>query len=225
MKDYSTEDIVRYLDGRMPENEKKAFEQTASENAALRDQVESYQSLIAGIQDKVMQDVREEVGSYEKGSSFRWLRYAAAISILAVLGLYLIFIQEPVYDKYFTPYPNIATLRSSPGEMDAALQAYSEGKYTEAARSLEVLGNKSDTADFYLASARLFSGESETAEADFKRLLTQTETFREQVQWYLVKSLLDQGKKQEAREQLQVILSDPGHSFYLRAVTLDEGVL
>ncbi len=218
MKTYTEHDIIRFLDGEMPAGEREEFEKDFLENETLRRQVGEYRTVVEGIRDHDLLEARKQVSQFEAGRKKpirQWLKIAAAVSILVTAGLVLIVGQDPVYDEFFSPYPNVAQSRGqAPGAFDLAMLAYTEGSYSDAASQLALLKNQNDTVTFYLAGARLFAGEPVVSEAHLRRILENQGPFRQQAEWLLVKALLDQEKNEEAIALLESIAGEPSHSYH-----------
>ena len=126
IKQYSAEDIQRYLKGHMSAQEMHAIETAALDDPFLADAIEGFEMAIAGGNEELInKDLNELKNKFSKGSSYRtrvvpinrgpWWQIAAAAMILFTIGL-------AIYNN-----------RPEPGDTGNAL-AINEKKKTDTSR-------------------------------------------------------------------------------------------
>lgn len=147
-----------------------------------------------------------------------WTRYigiAATVTILALLG---IFMMRPsansIADKYFD-----ATVISSTrgmgtldqAQFDKAVELYEAKSYTKAAPLFDNVD--SIVATYFAGNCYFNSGEYAKAEDRFKSVVTKNQTWVEHAEYNLAMTYLKLGKIEEARNLLSKIASDDQQDF------------
>ncbi|MCU0387016.1 MAG: hypothetical protein MUE71_00225 [Chitinophagaceae bacterium] len=101
MNQYSTEDILRYLSGKMSREETRVFERNMLDDELLADSVDGFKLMRESLTDNQILEksnaVRTPQISQKKestpvvsiSSSFRWLRYAAAACLVIAAGWWI----------------------------------------------------------------------------------------------------------------------------------------
>ena len=158
--------------------------------------------------------------------SLSWYHIAAAILILLV-PLWLLLNQnsdpESLFDQYFTPYPDVFSLRNGDSSLDSLLQmglhAYNLQEYkaaTETFMALYEIGETQEAVVFYLAMSHLGQKEGKAAIPLLQSILPES-AFSEAAEWYLALALLLEQQIPEAKQQLGNISKKIQHSYQKQA--------
>ncbi|HNW73551.1 MAG TPA: hypothetical protein PKN44_07990 [Bacteroidales bacterium] len=151
---------------------------------------------------------------------------AAVLLILLVVGISLIYMfsgrnknQQNLFTEYFTPYPDILTVKSGQGltSHDSLFQAglivYSDANYDTAISiftKLNALNPKDDTLGFYLANSLLASGKDPGIAIQLLEFVIRGGSpFACPAQWYLALAWIRMDKRTEAADVLQKIVATP----------------
>ena len=152
-----------------------------------------------------------------------WYKIAAAVLILLSMMAILLFqLREnkdsgELFAEYFSPYPNIITIRNSTQTEQnktfvAALNSYNNGDYRRASQLFEEL-NKievlSDTVLFYYGNSSLASGDVNQAIVLFEQLLSDTNSrFVIQAEWYIALAYLSSDKTAQCLQHLKKVIDE-----------------
>lgn len=203
--------IEKSIDGSLTSVEREEFEEKVATSEVFKENLKFQRSLLSSLEAnrkaKLKQELTEmlgEVGSNKKQTSTllkRWHMIAA--SVLLLLGSIWIFRisesnNEPLYVKYYDPYQNILTSRSSGREFEWS-QAYSQANYEGVIKVLGKEENKSDTANFYLAISYMSTKNYADAAKCFSEV-SEHSIFYQPKTWYLGLSHIALGNNQEAKD-------------------------
>ena len=237
--------IDRYVNGDMSDDERKLFEERMREHAELAQQVHLHRDILAGMEYHFMQQLKEQLMlSDQKKKKFNVrlaLQIAAAVLLVGGLaGAAYYYLLRPtssqqVFLSYFEAYPNtlIQTNRSEPSpnttiseKERSAMQYYEAGNYPRAVAALTELV-ASDSVDnnrtaliFYRGVSYLGSGNGEEATADLRIVAQNADSLiAEPAHWYLGLSYLKAGQLAEAKEIFNQI-RDAGGDYGEKAAKL-----
>lgn len=175
------ENIERYLNNTMSQQERDAFEKLIHENEDLKAQFEEVKTIILGIETQTLKeqlnDFHSDLESHEtvkqntKVRRLSFQKIAIAASIIIALGLFWIFAETPnqkLYADFFVPDPGLPTTMSSTNNYTFfdAMVNYKQGDYKTAIEKWKVLEKKSasnDTLTYFLGVANLANGHTENA--------------------------------------------------------------
>ncbi len=151
---------------------------------------------------------------------------AAVVVILFGVGISILFINkqkqkntESLFSEYFTPYPDILTVKSGRGPtshdslFQAGLIVYADANYDTAISiftKLNALNPKDDTLGFYLANSLLASGKDTGIAIQLLEFVIRGGSlFASPAQWYLALAWIRMDKKTEAADVLKRIVATP----------------
>jgi hypothetical protein len=248
------DDIDRYLNRAMDEQEKRSFLLLLDRDPALRQEFANQEKLteligLAAMQEELQSIHTEmEAGSQSapvrapvKRMTGRWWLAAAAILIL-VVGRYFLAgtsdtPEKKLFATWYEPEPGTPTLmgagQNDHGLMDAMVD-YKTKDYRAAilkfgallsAGAQSPMPSQADTvAFFYLASSYIGEGQSDSAYMMFGRLAGPGDHYSRLAQWYEALTCLSLGRREEARSLLLKIVSDPTHPYRQKAIKLDSAL-
>lgn len=205
------------------------------DNDKLRKGVE-YSLLKDVLKDlEAVDEAMDQVEDKKKPKSIlltRQFRVAAVlIPLIIISGLWLFKVlntPDPHTVPFFEPFENDFVVKTRSVETledleRKAFRAYDDGDYVRAEGLFKDLldshyKNKS-LLKLFLANCQLGLGKTEGASIILEELLTDTNAFRHEVQWYLAISLLDLGDSTRTRSLLLQVASE-NDSFSEKATTL-----
>ena len=236
--------IDRYVNGEMVNDELTLFEERMREHAELAQQVHLHRDILEGMELYFMQQLKEQLALSDQVKKKFNVRLALQIAatVLLVAGLagaayyYLLRPIDPqqVFLSYFEVYPNALTQTnrsdSSPdataSESDVAMQYYESGDFSQAAIALTGL-LASDSIDenrtalmFYRGISYLGANQAAKATADLNTVAQNADSLlAEPATWYLGLSYLRADQVAEARKVF-VRLRDAGGDYADQAARL-----
>lgn len=235
--------IDRYVNGEMIEDELRLFEERMRDHAELAQQVHLHRDVLEGMEFYFMQQLKNQLAisdQKKKKVSIRLILQIAAV-VLLVAGLagaayyYLLRPTNPqqVFLTYFEAYPNRLeqTNRGEPASDEAsaevsAMQHYEAGNFSEAATALTDLVTSDSVEEnrtvllFYRGVAHLGAGQTAEAIGDLTTVVQNTDSLlAEPATWYLGLGYLQAGQLNKAKELL-IQLRDTGGGYADQATKL-----
>lgn len=210
------EQVENYLFGEMDLAEREAFRTRLMNDPVLQARVSETRLLSVGIQEVSLSsrleefhsDLPKSVDQMPRVYSLKkWLVAASSVIIIGLAVLWFLVYEksgESLYADYFQPDPGLITAMNTSGNysFDKAMVDYKSGKYNEAIsgwRQLLNNGASSDTLNYFMASAFLASGRSDSAIVYFDKVqVTQNSVFIQESYWYRGLALIKLGRIQEA---------------------------
>lgn len=233
------EAIEAYVLGTMEADDRERFDREIVTDALLRAEVELQRENMLAIElgglsrelKRIGADQgREEDRRAETGAWRPYLKYAAAVALLIIGGLWWFSrptTGERLFAEHFTADPGLPVAMGMSGDpiFADAMISFKEGKYGDARAKWSILlqGDPlNDTLHFYMASAALAEGDAAYAIGPFTTLAEDSTTvFRQRATWYLFLAYLLKGDLDQARS---VDLSaDPGHAEEAKAILTELG--
>ena len=235
--------IDRYVNGEMVDDELQLFEERMREHAELAQQVHAHRDILEGMEYHFMQELKEQLALSDqvkkKINVRRVLQIAATVLLIAGLAAVAYFYLQPLdpqqtFLSYFEPYPNTLT-QTSRGEAAAAaaerkqaMQYYESGDFPRAATALTGL-LASDSIEgsrtalmFYRGISYLGSEQTEQAITDLNTVAQNADSLlAEPATWYLGLGYLRAGQVAQAKEILTQ-LRDVGGDYAVQAAKLLE---
>lgn len=230
------EQIANYLEGTLPDNEMREFEERLKIEPTLKEALQNVIILKEGIRQAAREQMRTKLQNIEKklsanensNSTFQiyWLKVAASIA-LVVVAAWLLWPSETVsteelFAENFEPYPNIIipTVRGSQttdsSMLAQAYRAYDLQDYNRTIKIFENISPKDEDILLYLGNSYLAKGSPEKAIPVFEKMTKDFDTFDEQAEWYLSLSYLANKNEIKAKSLLKTII-DKGGSYKTKA--------
>lgn len=219
--------IEQYLNGRLSETERLAFEEKVKHEEVFRAEVEELKLIREGIHIASRKEILKSLKDLEAKLPEvdfpvvplwrnSWLRVAAGISLLAIC-IYLLWprTQEPtqLFAEYFEPYPNIImpTVRGVV-ENDSTLKAqafraYDQRDFVKAIELFVQLSIQDEVVLLYLGNSYLASGQPDKALPLLEKVLNEFDVFDEQAEWYIAISYLKLEEKEKAKGALKKVIA------------------
>lgn len=215
--------IDRYVNGEMIDDERTLFEARMREHAELAQQVHLHRDILVGMEYYFMQQLKAQLALADQEKKKFNIRLALQIAagVLLVAGLagavyyYVLRPTDPqqVFIAYFEPYPNtLAQSERSESSPDAtfpeeeAMQYYGAGNFSQAASTLtSVLATDSvenrTALIFYRGISYLGAGSAEEAVTDLQTVAQNADSLlAEPAIWYLGLSYLRADQIAEAKK-------------------------
>ncbi|MBL7945990.1 MAG: hypothetical protein JNN32_07975 [Flavobacteriales bacterium] len=208
------ERIEAYVLGRLSADERLAFEQRLSTDAALRAEVELERENIMAIELGGLQRVLEQVRGeqvIEQGHGGPWISYLKYAAVVAVLfGAALWFIARPnanerTFAAHFVPDPGLPVAMSASDDhaFHDAMVAYKLGDHDEAISKWSALLKEepsNDTLRYYIGCTELNAGRSDRAVSMLMSVADQSgSAFAAKARWYAFLALVRKGDVAAAR--------------------------
>jgi len=235
------ERIESYLAGTLSDSERRAFESELSDDLSLAEEVALHQKAQLHLSDKKRLEMRELVQTVgkeyaanqpSKARNVWFLRVAAAFLILlSVSSAYWLMnldetnrSEQELFADYYVPYPARHLQRTDPNaptdSVKIALDHYTNKEFVQASAQLEALLVKHNEPifHFYLGHCLLGMKQASMAIGHFESVVQEGNNyFVAQAEWYLALSLLANEQPDLAREALQRVAVNKGHSFHQEA--------
>lgn len=216
--------IEQFILGNMYTEEADAFKEELRQNPTLREKYSEVEALIHAVEEGALRNslkmYHEEMESRaatvtketKKIPSWFWAA-AAAIVLLIAAAVWVLFPQEPSYQRLFAQYyredPGLITAMSAEGkyDFDRAMVEYKSGNYRDAILRWEkqlLEKPENDTLNYFLGSAHLALKETDVAIKYFESVTKMPESrFSEDNFWYLALAYLRLGRLEEALANLE----------------------
>lgn len=241
-KEYSFEEIERYLEGDMGREDKETFEKSLSEDNRLakrvREQKDAHDMVELYTRDTIKHRIKSIHDKTKKQSKTGFSQFPAvriAASITAVLlvaaailyGLAINYDTQKLADNAFEPYPNrFRTMgENEQGAFYQGLTAYDQQDYSKAITQLSkvVTGNeKYLDAQFYLGVAFLGSKQYAEALPPFLLVIEENSLYESSAKWYLSLVYLHLDKEEDAKIVLKDIVDMGGAKSQIAKKLLDD---
>jgi tetratricopeptide (TPR) repeat protein len=217
------EAVERYYTNAMPNEERQGFEKRLQTDSEFKTQVEAVRMLMLGIETQSLKEQLEEYhkeipektpnNTSSKIMSLQFLKYAAAVIILVVIGSFWLFgasTNKKLYTQYFTPDPGLPTAMGNTEHYDFydAMVNYKRGDYKMAiSKWKKIHQNKpeNDTINYFLGVAHLADNNIEKSIPFLKKTTDKTESnFNNDAYFYLGLAYLKNNDKDSAIEYLKL---------------------
>jgi TolA-binding protein len=227
------ERIEAYLQGRLSSDAHQQFEQAMKDDHTFAEEVALHRQVHLALADEEVMHLESLLEDIQSGrqqpfakrlslvGKRKWLAAATFLIIICALGYLLIpGLGSPQYASHFEPYPFYLSTRSMEEGaarklLDEATLQYEKGHYEKALPLFETLQNDAPqiaSLRFYAAYCAMETNQLQYAQAGFEEIIESGDSsFVQPAEWYLVKTLLEQGKEAPARQLLQEIASREGN--------------
>lgn len=226
---YTTETLLRYLDGEMEGDELAAFENSLASNASLREELSQLKAAIgavqlAGAESRVRQiheEMRMKPGKAKTVPMFPryFMRVAAAAVLLLCLAagwFYSISSADRISADHFVPY--VPDASRSAGGSAAIEDAFRKGDH---ATVLGVAGNGTLRSGDSLLVALAFYNTGRYPEAEhWLRALQRSPQYHWDADYYLAFTCLMEHKRSESLDIFRKIHQDAGHLYHSSVTTM-----
>lgn len=218
--------ISDYLDGSLPEAEKRQVDNRLNEDDAFRELFVEIKRLVTGIksqgrekQKQVLVELERTLPPINPGNTrqiWPWVAGVAATVIVLILVVWQSSTRtgtNELFEEFYTGYPNVVTPITRGEQLDSSVRtkafvAYEHEDYREAIRSFKQVSDQSDTIRFYLANSFLGDGQIQHS-AEIFLTLTHSPTFGDQSQWYLALVYLKLNQVEQCATLLQNLKDHP----------------
>jgi len=235
------ERIESYLEGILSVEERLAFEKELGENAVLKEEyllqkdTHALLNLHGQLSHKEKLKVLDQELELEtKTISIRkplwrdsWFQMAAVILLLISSSYFWInqqYNQNQLLQSAFQPYDDILTGRGAPSPMQAAMQAYNQGKHDQAVAGFtKILKEEPQNIDarFYLGVSLLASGKASEAEPYLEEA-AKSAKYSEPGRWYKTLACFESLEPDQCLHELGLLASENGHPYQEKAEVLYE---
>jgi tetratricopeptide (TPR) repeat protein len=215
--------IELYLDHQLTPAERKLFDEKLHADETFAKEVAEQTLILTSFDEMQAQNLMARFATIEDslkgGEESRlgfpiYLKWAATVTILAVLSLAIYLNSGPseqdLFLSYYTPYPNMESPTSrSEASGKAVWQFYEKGDYVRALALFEeaLAVNEADFGSrFYYGISALELNRLTVAEEAFSAVVADEENnYNEQAQWYLALTYLKAGNDDKSVAILQEI--------------------
>ncbi|MEM6523122.1 MAG: hypothetical protein AAGF85_10155 [Bacteroidota bacterium] len=221
MENQEIELFDAYINNRLSQTEKAAFEQNRNADIEFQQRFEEYKLLVSGIELSAASLLKEKLTSHEssftKQVSKRPLYYKIAAGLVFLVAASFLVNQfisqksyEELYSDYYSPYPNIIDPlnRSEENVNQSPFQLYEAQQYQEV---IEIFGqvSRTDAQRFYLSQSYMALGQFNRA-LNEANSISEDSRFYAPSRWYIALIQLNKQDTAALRKQLEIIISSNG---------------
>lgn len=242
--------IEAYLEGRLDEQQKKAFDQELQTNTELRDEFDLFKMSREAVEVEIANDLRQSFKDWQSEDESktvtekpqlkvvsinrrRWLSMAAAACVFLVAGFFVWNLSNSVSNpglaaNYYTT-PSVSNFRSgadSDTNFQNGLTFYQENKLNEANTTLNNIPSSSPEytkAQYLVGHIAMQEKNYATAITAFKNVVAKNDPrWQEQAEWNLILAYLgNDDNSGEFISLLNQITGNDSHSYHQQAVELE----
>ena len=226
--------IERFFDGELSPTEVKQYEELLETNEEFQKEVDLFEKAIKLLRLKNISDLKDSVQRIDASrskstSTVGWMKIAASIMLLAVVGMGFYsqkFSNDNLYKDAYSPANDyITNMDADLTSIEKALELYNTKQYPEAVgafTTIELSEPQNQIAKFYLGQSLLQMDQMEQA---IKTLDKVSGDYWSEAKWYVALALLKQGKEAEAKKILLDIMdADEDEAFVLKAERLQNKI-
>ena len=232
--------IEEYLNHQLSKEEREQFDEKLKSDKDFASEVEEHAMLFNSFDEMQARELllrfgnieQELEGGKEKQFGFPvYLKWAAAVTVLAVLSL-VVYLNtnksnDDLFIAYYKPYPNVESpVSRSEAVGDAVWRLYENGDYNAAYQQFEqalIIDNQDLASQFYLGICALELNRPTIAEDAFATVTSGNEgAYFEQAQWYLALTYLKVGKQDAAIQGLEEIITANSGYYKNARILLEE---
>lgn len=223
--------IQSYIDGSLNDQERLAFEEKMKVSPDLADKVTRQKSILVHFEvnqkkirkDKMLSDFEQmlakqkDIPKPSSTLSVKWYAYAASITGILLVSLYIYFSQSSynnkLYNHYYKPYLEQSILRGdgNNGTYDLGYDLYSNEQYEDAILKFNTLISNSEEANdelfLYLGNCYLNTRNIEKAISTFQKV-PDNSIFHKEGLWYISLSYLKAGDNNNAIKTLNKLIEN-----------------
>lgn len=242
----NNDQIEKYLNNELNEADRIALENQMKEDNKLQEAFERRQTAHRILDIAIAQNLKEQLVQLEEESKvvsinrhksrrFSILQWAAAASVLLVVGFFAFFFQGGQSDPgqlasayYQMPDVNLQRSGGSTQEdvLSRGLQALENEDYATAANTLDSIDSGNEyylVALYYLAHSHYLQGNYAEAEAEFSRVSEGNDLrYQEDAEWYSLLACLQQDGPCIAK--IDEIIQNEDHSYHKQAAAIRDSL-
>lgn len=207
----------KYLQGKLSEEERKAFEENLSSEE--RKELATELGIGRGLEGGFRKELKDKVASFEnkrnKSRSINYTYIGVAASLILVASLVFIFSKEEqsLFDQYYQPYPNyeVTAVRGEedPDLRESAYLAYDKQDYENALRTFNSMDELSEPDYFFRGICLLETGYNEGALSDFEKVISaQNKDYAYPSKWLSALIYLRMDEETLAKQFLESLIND-----------------
>ncbi|WP_298498704.1 hypothetical protein [uncultured Algibacter sp.] len=215
--------IERYINGSMPPQELKDFNQLLELDNDFKTKVEDVKIMLSGIETQSLKEKHDELHqdnykTSEKKSSTNKIRFlyyrkiAIAAAIIFAIGSIWFFAtskNDKLFTKYFKPDPGITTTAKNPNNLEFydAMENYKHGNFIQAINKWRIIQERkpnNDTLNYFIGVAYLSDNNIIDAIPFLERSIEADDSFifLDEAYLYLGLAYLKEGNLELAKKHL-----------------------
>ena len=238
MSNIDLETLEDYLEGKLSPDQKQAVEEVLTKDSKLLEELEllklsresiqldSWSTLISEAQNSYLKE--REKHSIQTPVFWLWsARIAASLAFFLIAsGVLLISTTSPEsINNGFGAY-QVPIMRGEGDSLSELEDAYTAKDFEKIAALSKQTDSFNSDANFLIAMAALQNGNPESAEHLLKNLESQNQSsgtplYSDEIEYYLVQSLVQQQKYEEAENRVIELLNQPNHKYRKNFSTWD----
>lgn len=219
--------IVRFFENTLSEEERQEFDRRMESDEDFKREVAFRKELKEAITQDDRETIKQELQALENPIARKkpWL-WSAAASLLILVGISSFWFfgnqtldTDDLFNTHFEPYRNVVQPiergDASEDTRTQAFKAYEQGSYKDALNGFNTLTKTSNDPiiQFYKANTFLELGETEKAITILESNMTLTDSLLEKHRWYLALAYMKVEKLEEAKKQLEHLLTNPNSEY------------
>ncbi|GAB2491078.1 hypothetical protein [Algoriphagus taiwanensis] len=242
---YLIEDLEAYLDGLMEAEKAEQLVEDLKVDSALKLELEALKLAREGVQMAAWKEmIRKSQSEFLNDrdfsaiesetptrsiSPFTWVSRIAASLTLLLAGVFAVLFfstsPESITSKHLDY--QIPVMRSGEFEISTLEEAYQKKDFETVKKLASEIDIYSAKDYFILAMSNLEQGQPESSETlllaiENRNQLNQSQDFADQIDYYLVKAYLEQGKISDAKARMEKIQNDPQHTYHQNFTAWDK---
>lgn len=242
----NNDQIEKYLNNELSGEERITLENQIREDDNLKKEFERQQTAHRILDIAIAQSLKEQLMELEeeskvvsinrnKGRRFSILQWAAAASVLLVIGFFAFFFQGGQSDpgqlaSAYYQMPDLNMQRSGEATpeniLSRGLQALEDQDYATAVNTLDSISSENEfflVAQYYLAHSHYLQGDYASAEQEFSRVSEGNDLrYKEEAEWYGLLACLQQGEFCTAK--MDKIIKNNDHSYHEQAEAMQNSM-
>ena len=234
--------IEQYFENTLSEKDKVEFESRMLVDDELREEIELFKNIVAGIKDAGEEKLKHKLkivdleldanenslikASPKNKGLFYW-KIAASITLIIGLSIFILLFKSTstveLADKYYEKENGLPVqMANTKSTFDDAMNEYKTGNYDKSIAMLVSIKSSSpanDTACYFIGVIKYEQNKFTDATENFK-LVNSTSQYFEKAQYRLSLSLLQLNQKGEAINVLNEIAKKPNNIYYDQSKSL-----
>ena len=227
--------IENYCEGKLNEEEKALFEGRLQVDTNLKEELELYKNIVAGIKESGKKRLKgklieadKELDAETKVTERKSVKpsylkiFAIAASVMIVVGFSVFYLYfntkscSELASTYYEPEKGLpVVMGTNNSKWDEVMNDYKTGNYSGAKSKLEKIGGSitNDTINYFYGVVNYELQNYNDAKSDFLQI-TSSGYYFEKAQYRLVLTFLKTNDKKSAIQFINEILQNKEHPFY-----------